>query len=306
MMNSNLTPPNYQNIIGLSGKIGSGKDLVTTCIQLMTCSDDEIRTAFYENPEKAILFYGGGAAELASDFRNVKFAGKLKFIVAELLGVTVRKLEDKTYINTPLSEDWWYYLINGKKVAYNAPELTEENRETFANNLVKLTPRKLMQVVGTDAGREVIHPTIWVNATLNIYKGSDKWLISDVRFPNEAEPIILGGGNVIRIIRYKKLSEWLESYGIELEDFGDYDDLKISDIDFTNFVNTLEGESFDEVKEKLNHESETALEGYEFKYTLHNSGTIMELVMKLQDILLELGIIKEEVISEEIINQYRG
>lgn len=295
-MKTNLTPPNYRNIIGLSGKIGSGKDLVTTCIQLMTCNDTDIRSAFYDNPEKALLFYGGGAAELASDYRNVKYAGKVKFIVAELLGVTVRKLEDKVYINEPLGEVWWYYMVNGEKSSYIHSELSDADK---VDNLVKPTPRMLMQIVGTEAGRDVIHPEIWANATLSRYTEGDKWLISDVRFPNEVNPIELGGGTVIRLIRYKLLSEWLSDYGIELEDFEAYNNLQISDIDFLEFVNTLEGDSFIEVKRKLNHESETALDNTVFEHIIHNNGTITELVMKIQDILIEVGTIKEEVFPQE-------
>ena len=36
-------------------------------------------------------------------------------------------------------------------------------------NLVKLTPRKLLQLLGTDCGRDIIHPNIWVNALFADY-----------------------------------------------------------------------------------------------------------------------------------------
>ena len=34
---------------------------------------------------------------------------------------------------------------------------------------IKLTPRLILQLLGTDCGRDIIHPNIWVNSTMMAY-----------------------------------------------------------------------------------------------------------------------------------------
>lgn len=62
------------------------------------------------------------------------------------------------------------------------------------------TPRQLMQTVGTEWGRDMVHPELWLRSLLHRgqYKGA---VISDVRFPNEAKAILERGGIVIRLHR---------------------------------------------------------------------------------------------------------
>lgn len=47
------------------------------------------------------------------------------------------------------------------------------------------TPRHIMQTLGTEWGRELIHPDVWVRAMAERVKGR-RVVIADVRFPNEA------------------------------------------------------------------------------------------------------------------------
>ena len=58
-----------------------------------------------------------------------------------------------------------------------------------------------MQLLGTDCGRKIIHPNVWINSTLASYKLENNWIIPDVRFINEAEAIQKKRGLVIRIER---------------------------------------------------------------------------------------------------------
>lgn len=53
---------------------------------------------------------------------------------------------------------------------------------------IERSPRYLMQTLGTEWGRELVHPDLWlILATQHIQKpGSGNWVISDVRFENEA------------------------------------------------------------------------------------------------------------------------
>ncbi len=63
------------------------------------------------------------------------------------------------------------------------------------------TPRDAMVLVGTEFGRNMIHPNIWVNTLFNRYDKNKHLLITDLRFPNEYEEIKKRGGIVIRINR---------------------------------------------------------------------------------------------------------
>jgi Nucleoside 2-deoxyribosyltransferase len=64
--------------------------------------------------------------------------------------------------------------------------------------------RRLLQRCGTEGGRDVFGPAVWVNAMhqrLCAPGGSGNVVISDVRFQNEAEYIRASGGFVIRLNR---------------------------------------------------------------------------------------------------------
>lgn len=75
--------------------------------------------------------------------------------------------------------------------------------------------RRLLQRIGTEMGREIIHDDLWINLgfrrMLSYYNGSgqelDKFIFTDVRFPNEADKLremaesMNGSFTLIRIAR---------------------------------------------------------------------------------------------------------
>ncbi len=61
--------------------------------------------------------------------------------------------------------------------------------------------RELLQRCGTDAGRKVLGSDVWVNAVFTDWDGSTPTVVTDVRFPNEAEAIVARGGVVLRVNR---------------------------------------------------------------------------------------------------------
>jgi hypothetical protein len=60
--------------------------------------------------------------------------------------------------------------------------------------------RRLLQVFGTEVGRDLFGENFWVDIVLNNIK-NEKVVISDVRFKNEADAIRSKGGKIWRIIR---------------------------------------------------------------------------------------------------------
>lgn len=118
-----------------------------------------------------------GKSTLASLLRNrhgfveETFAGPIRRFVADILSVPV--------------------------------EYLEECKESGIDWLDGITPRHLMQTVGTEWGRSMIHPEIWLRRVQSaILTAPDvDWVIADVRFPNEAELIRRMGGLVVRVSR---------------------------------------------------------------------------------------------------------
>lgn len=271
-------------LIGISGKIGSGKDLVGTIIQYLYYIKSDIHEGRKVSFEVFTKTHMTNNLLISQNIpKIVKYADKLKDIVCILLGCTREQLEDRVYKETELGEEWWYWKSNvdaldNIQVLLNTrhPYIGHEHINIKATHyqLIKLTPRLLLQLIGTECGRQIIHPNVWVNATMSSYRpygyeeGNNKnvadvledihfntlnypnWLITDVRFPNEADAIKQRKGINIRLQRG-----------------GD------SDID--NNV----------------HESETALDLYKFDYVVCNHGTIEELILMIKEILIKEKII---------------
>jgi hypothetical protein len=119
------------------------------------------------------------------------------------------------------------------------------------------TVREALQTVGTDLFREKFHPNTWVNALMNRYQpvmipgGSHyegesifagmlpsterwpNWIITDVRFPNEAEVIKEKNGILIRVYRPNGLTSKHKSetalddykFDVVIDNSGDLDRL---------------------------------------------------------------------------------
>lgn len=63
------------------------------------------------------------------------------------------------------------------------------------------SPRQVMQMMGTEFGREMIFEDIWVNRCLEMADKVENAVIFDVRFENEAEMLVRRGGKIINIHR---------------------------------------------------------------------------------------------------------
>lgn len=82
----------------------------------------------------------------------------------------------------------------------------EGDREAPIDWLGK-SPRQLMQTLGTEWGREIVHPDLWVLVADQMWKKYQEigWgagvVLSDVRFRNEAEWVLAQGGLLISLSR---------------------------------------------------------------------------------------------------------
>jgi hypothetical protein len=123
------------------------------------------------------------------------------------------------------------------------------------------SPRLALQLMGTEAGRNVFHTDIWVISLLNRSRGKNV-VVTDVRFQNEIKYIQDNGGVIIRVKRGDE-PEW-------------YNDLLT--------MNTT-----DERQQFMSkfgiHPSEWDWVGSEFDYVIENNRTIDDLGNKVNELL---------------------
>lgn len=64
--------------------------------------------------------------------------------------------------------------------------------------LIYPSVRRFLQVMGTEVGRDLLHPNVWVDALFRQIKadGTKRIVISDCRFPNEVVTTLKRGGHV--------------------------------------------------------------------------------------------------------------
>lgn len=69
------------------------------------------------------------------------------------------------------------------------------------HNSLATEVRELLQRLGTEAGRQTLWDSIWVDAALTGHSDDARLVVTDCRFPNEAEAIKAHGGQVWRVVR---------------------------------------------------------------------------------------------------------
>lgn len=87
-----------------------------------------------------------------------------------------------------------------KLLDFESVEAMEPHKEEQISWLAGCSPRTMMQTLGTEWGRDLVHSELWVRRALDRVAG-EFVIVSDVRFPNEAKAIRKRGGIVIRVAR---------------------------------------------------------------------------------------------------------
>ncbi len=194
-------------IIGIAGRMNTGKDTL-----------GEIFT------------------EELTNFQLKAFADKLRAVAEILTGIPAEKFKDSFFKTQALPKEWCWD--------------NDEDDPMYV--------REFLQEVGTECIREFLHEDAWVNAlfadyeekelgyiTLNPNTNEQKkvmqtgsypnWVITDVRFPNEAKAIRDKDGLLIKLNRIKApvndhkselaLLNWPD-YNYVYDNDGDLDDLR--------------------------------------------------------------------------------
>lgn len=129
-------------IIGIHGKIGSGKDTLADYI-----------------------------VQNNDSFKKKSFAFKLKYMTSFLTGI---ELEDC---------------------------FTQEGKNTYMPEW-GMTVGEFQQKLGTEGMRKGVHENGWVLALFSEYNPDnyeENWIVTDVRFPNEAQAILDRGGILVKL-----------------------------------------------------------------------------------------------------------
>lgn len=212
-------------IIAINAKIGCGKDTVGSIIQKL-------------HPE--------------GNWKIKKWAGKLKQTATLLTGVPMEMWEDQDFKRLSMGEKWG-----------------------------NMTYREFLQKLGTDAIRDGLYVNSWINALMadytqpvpeklalfnDLYKPkTPNWIITDTRFPNEADAARSAGGIVIRINRK---------------------------------CQACGGDNTDRYSHKMGcsalsaggHPSETSLDDYTFDYVIDNNGTIVDLEQEVSKFINQFNL----------------
>lgn len=199
-------------IIAIAGnREEAGKSTVAKIIQWFTY-DNKAKEIFNNDINYFLTFYSQ-----KGDYQIKKFADTLKNFVCTLIDKDRKWLEENK--NTKL-EGWTYieayFMVLGgtefNQIFSNEKELNEFNDENdllilSSKQVIKHTPRTLMIQIANNL-RETIHPDIWITPLLNQYYTRNydcehqecpidlncgcenvypKWIIDDLRYPNEFE-----------------------------------------------------------------------------------------------------------------------
>ena len=184
-------------------------------------------------------------------FRRDSFANTLKDAVAAVFG-------------------WDRILLEGR--TKEAREWREQEDVWWAQrlNMPGLTPRKVLQLWGTEVCRAGFHDDIWIASVENkIRKTTDNIVISDVRFPNEIEAIRRAGGFVVRVKRGDD--------PIWFEDAASVNRGPDGNLNWATSLSRMEKLAI--------HASETAWVGGNIDLIVTNDGTIDDLYAQLENLL---------------------
>lgn len=198
-------------------------------------------------------FIGSGKGTVADilvnkyNFHKLSFADTVKDATAAIFGWPRSLLEGDTEESRNWREakdEWW-----SEKFGYD------------------ISPRLALQMMGTEAGRDVFHPDLWIHSLERKMEMYPNVVIADVRFPNEIKFIQSKGGFVIRVKRGPD-PEW-------------YDTAKTANDLKEHYSTAVMAQ--DEMAEKYGiHYSEWAWIGSVMDYQLDNSGSMSMLEAEME------------------------
>lgn len=193
-------------IIAISGKARSGKDTVANVL---------------------IKNFG---------FKRIAFADKLKDICSDVFDLPVSMFHRDEFKDRAFEEPIIIDVGHVKNLVTRLEEYTSINNEAYEALLshgcgkMLLSPREILQFVGTDLCRNCVKDSIWLDIFNSILKNIDGHVIcTDARFQNERELIKSFGGMNILVVRPNLKSSDSHSSENNLGTESDYDAVVMND-----------------------------------------------------------------------------
>lgn len=140
--------------------------------------------------------YARSGKDAAADVL-VKEAGYVRVAFAD-------KLREMVYALNPIVQQRFHMtasLEEDSRVVYVQDVIDAYGWDGYKETVFGPEIRRLLQRMGTEAGRETLWDSIWIDAALTGLPEDAKVVVTDVRFPNEAQAIIERGGTLLRIER---------------------------------------------------------------------------------------------------------
>lgn len=176
-------------LIGVSGKIGSGKNEVADMLSFLHFVNPDGTFEQFQKQQWLRNQYIENGAYAQADLKLPgihSFACNLKRCVADCTGIDYHDLEKRSQKST---------IIPWLNISY----------------------RQLLQSLG-EAVRGQINENFWVHSMLATYEDSDFWIVSDVRYRNEADELLSRHALLIRVER-PVLSEDTHQSEVDLDSY---------------------------------------------------------------------------------------
>ncbi len=134
----------------------------------------------------------------------------------------------------------------------------------------EFTPRKALQLMGTESCRNVFHQDVWIISLIHRHLTdialNKNVVITDVRFRNEVEAIHLAGGQVVRVMKGNEPHWYRTAWQANIGDLEAVAKMKALEI----------------------HPSEWDWIGSSFNFEIPNNGTLQELETAVGDLVYML------------------
>jgi len=145
------------------------------------------------------------------------------------------------------------HLVN--KYGYKRYSIADEVKRIAVRLFVmKEKDRKLLQDIGFKM-RE-IRPSVWIDFLINQIRGKDKIVVDDIRYPNEYEALKKEGFKIIKVVADREIC-----------------------------IKRLTGRDGTAAIERLDDESETAMDNVEIENVLDGNLPLEEMLVQLDELL---------------------
>jgi hypothetical protein len=215
-------------IIGICGKKQAGKNTVSNILHGLTLLDQSMISDFNIDANGKLWietkdakenvgwgefdvtrtdedFVGWAEHNMYPYIKNYSFADPLKVICHSLFGLTKGQCwgtDEQKNTTTMLKWENMPGVVTPESEGNIQSKWNAEMLGIVLHESGPMTASELLQFFGTNIMRKMYEP-VWVNATINKIKqeGSLRSVISDVRFPDEADAIKKAGGKLIKLTR---------------------------------------------------------------------------------------------------------